>query len=90
MAEIRQPLSFTPARFNTGPDAKETSIVTSSGSFVVTWNFQKVKQGKLDVYQIKKYAEVVKADNFKFGSDKNVIVALPHDGIGLLFVSANV
>ncbi|KAK2784397.1 hypothetical protein FQN53_008525 [Emmonsiellopsis sp. PD_33] len=72
-------LSFTPARFNTGVDSSETSIITATGPFIVTWNMKKVLQGKKDPYTIKRYAEEVKADNFKFGSDKNVIVALPNE-----------
>ena len=32
-----------------------------------------------DPYNIKRYSEEVKADNFKFGSDKNLIVALPNE-----------
>ncbi|BFZ59256.1 Vacuolar import and degradation protein 27 [Saitoella coloradoensis] len=73
------PLSFTPAKFNAGTDTTETSIITSTGPYVVTWNFKQVQKGQLDKYQIKSYGDEVKADNFKFGSDKNVIVALPHD-----------
>ena len=30
-------------------------------------------------YTIKRYAEEVKADNFRYGSDRNVIVALPNE-----------
>lgn len=71
--------SFTPAKFNTGPDSTETSIITSTGPFLVTWNLKKVLQGKKDAYQIKRYAAEVKADNFEFGSDKNVILALPNE-----------
>jgi hypothetical protein len=41
-------------RFNTGPDTKETAIITSVGEYVIAWNFDKVKKGKLDTYQIKK------------------------------------
>lgn len=77
--ETKQPISFTPAKFNTGVDDKETSIVTATGPFIVTWNLKKVLAGKKDPYTIKRYAEEVKADNFKFGSDKNVIVALPNE-----------
>ena len=40
---------------------------------------KKVLAGRKDPYTIKRYAEEVKADNFKFGSDKNVIVALPNE-----------
>ncbi|KAK2744011.1 hypothetical protein FQN57_004464 [Myotisia sp. PD_48] len=77
--ETKVPLSFTPARFNTGLDSTETSIITATGPFIVTWNLKKVLSGRKDPYTIKRYAEEVKADNFKFGSDKNVIVALPNE-----------
>ncbi|OJD15385.1 hypothetical protein AJ78_04355 [Emergomyces pasteurianus Ep9510] len=77
--ETGAPLSFTPARFNTGLDSSETSIITATGPFIVTWNMKKVLQGRKDPYTIKRYAEEVKADNFKYGSDKNVIVALPNE-----------
>lgn len=73
------PLSFTPARFNTGEGTNETSIVTSTGPFVVTWQMKKVLKGNKDAYNIKRYTEEVKADNFKYGTDKNVIVALPNE-----------
>ncbi|KAI9337952.1 VID27 cytoplasmic protein-domain-containing protein [Obelidium mucronatum] len=77
-------VSFTPARFNTSSgnnsgEFEETSIVTSTGSFVVTWNFRRVKQGKLNDYTIKQYGTDIVADNFKFGEDKNILVALPED-----------
>ncbi|KAI2157908.1 Vacuolar import and degradation protein 27 [Ophidiomyces ophidiicola] len=77
--ETKAPLSFTPARFNTGLDSNETSIITATGPFIITWNMKKVIQGRKDPYTIKRYAEEVKADNFKFGSDKSVIVALPNE-----------
>lgn len=72
-------LSFTPARFNAGEGLTETSIITATGPFIVTWNMKKVLRGSKDPYSIKRYAEEVKADNFKYGSDKNVIVALPNE-----------
>ncbi|KAF8461022.1 VID27 cytoplasmic protein-domain-containing protein [Kalaharituber pfeilii] len=78
-AEAKCPLSFTPAKFNTGLDAEETSIVTSTGPFMITWNLKKVLRGNKTPYTIKRYDEEVKADNFRFGSDKNVIVALPNE-----------
>ncbi|KAL9020699.1 MAG: hypothetical protein Q9185_002015 [Variospora sp. 1 TL-2023] len=77
--ETKTPLSFTPARFNAGVDDKETSIITATGPFIVTWNMKKVLAGKKDPYTIKRYEEEVKADDFKYGSDKNVIVALPNE-----------
>ena len=77
--ETRQRLEFKPARFNTGIDASETSIVTATGPYIVTWSLRKVLAGRKDSYTIKRYSENVMADNFKFGSDKNVIVALPNE-----------
>lgn len=78
-AETKQPLSFTAAKFNTGLDASETAIITSTGQFMITWNLRRVIAGKKDPYTLKRYSEEVKADNFRFGSDKNVIVALPNE-----------
>ena len=40
-------VNFTPARFNNGDSIHESSIVTSTGKFLVTWNFDKVKKGNL-------------------------------------------
>jgi hypothetical protein len=77
--ETKAPLSFTPARFNTGEGISETSIITATGPFIVTWNLKKVLAGRKDPYSIKRYAEQVQADNFRYGSDKNVIVALPNE-----------
>ena len=80
--ETKAPLAFTPARFNTGVDDKETSIITATGPFIITWNMKTVingRAGRKDPYTIKRYEEEVKADDFKYGSDKNVIVALPNE-----------
>lgn len=74
-------VSFTPARFNTGstPEESEKSIITSSGQFVITWNFRRAQQGKTDDYHIKRYDDKVVADNFRHGTNKNIVVALPND-----------
>ena len=78
IAQMGGKLTFTPAKFNTGP-TQERSIVTSSGPYVITWNFRKVRQGKLDEYQIKQYKDIVVADQFKYGDDKSIVVTLPND-----------
>ncbi|KAI4611939.1 uncharacterized protein J4E88_010654 [Alternaria novae-zelandiae] len=77
--ETKAPISFTTARFNTGLDDKETTIISATGPFIVTWSMKKVLANRKDPYNIKRYSEEVKADNFKFGSDKNLIVALPNE-----------
>lgn len=81
--ETKAPINFTPARFNTSTEssgkAPETSIITATGPFVVTWSLKKILAGRKDPYSIKRYAEEVKADDFKFNTDKNLIVALPNE-----------
>jgi hypothetical protein len=77
--ETKLPIAFTPAKFNTGPETEETTIVTSTGPFVVTWSLKKVLKGQRNPYSIKRYVEEVKADNFRFNSDKGIIVALPNE-----------
>eukprot|EP00743_Colponemidia_sp_Colp-15_P003911 GILK01004220.1.p1 GENE.GILK01004220.1~~GILK01004220.1.p1 ORF type:complete len:721 (+),score=144.52 GILK01004220.1:74-2236(+) len=72
-------VSFTPAHFNLGEGIDETSIVTSTGPFIITWNFRKVKQNKLHEYTIKHVADQVVADQFAYGQQEKVIVALPND-----------
>lgn len=42
-------------RFNQGEGKEENAIVTSTGQYVVAWDFAKVKKGQLDKYEIKKY-----------------------------------
>jgi hypothetical protein len=66
--------------------------VTSTGQFVIAWDFAKVKKGFLDKYEIKKYEDHVVQDNFKFGDDKEivslitsyVVVVAPHPSISWL------
>ncbi|KAF9510843.1 hypothetical protein BS47DRAFT_1377366 [Hydnum rufescens UP504] len=72
-------ISFTPARFNTGPDQVEKSIVTSSGPYVIAWDFNRVKKGQKDKYEIKQYGDTVVADNFRFGDDSDIVVALANN-----------
>ncbi|KAH9951604.1 VID27 cytoplasmic protein [Amylocystis lapponica] len=79
VAYMDHSVSFTPARFNLGEGQEENAIVTSTGQFVVAWDFKKVKKGLLDKYEIKKYEDFVVQDNFKFGDDKEIIVALQNN-----------
>ncbi|RYP53096.1 hypothetical protein DL768_001873 [Monosporascus sp. mg162] len=77
--ETGKPVTFTPARFNTSQSGEETSIITATGPYIVDWNLKKVLRGAKAPYIIKRYTEDVKADDFKFGTDENVIVALPNE-----------
>jgi hypothetical protein len=83
VAYMNHEISFSPAKFNVGPDLEEDAIVTSTGPFIVAWNFAKVKKGQLDRYEIKKYEENVVQDSFKFGDDKEIIVALGNNVLNI-------
>jgi len=71
-------VDFTPAKFDIGEDL-ERSIVTSTGPYVITWNFRKAKQNRLDYYRIVGLNDGVVADQFRFGDSDNIIVAMPDD-----------
>jgi hypothetical protein len=77
--ETGKPVSFTPAKFNAGEGAEEKSIITATGPYIVEWDLKKLLRGIKAPYKIKRYQDEVMADDFKFGSDKNVIVALPNE-----------
>lgn len=74
-----KPISFTSARFNTGPSVKEEAIITSTGPYLVIWNLRRVLRGESDAYLVKRYDSDITAENFKFGTDKRMIVALEND-----------
>ncbi|KZT38314.1 VID27-domain-containing protein [Sistotremastrum suecicum HHB10207 ss-3] len=69
-------VSFSPARFNTDPDSDEVAIITSSGKFIIAWDFKDVKKGRTDKYVIYRYDDIVKQDQFRFGDANDIIVAL--------------
>ena len=77
VAYMGQPVRFTEAHFSTG-SSEERTIIASTGPFVITWNMASIKRGKLYDYQIKQYTDTVVADNFRFGQDKNIVVAMPN------------
>ncbi|KAL7619719.1 Vacuolar import and degradation protein 27 [Parahypoxylon ruwenzoriense] len=76
--ETGKGVSFTPARFNASKENGEKSIITATGPYIVNWNLDKVLRGLKAPYIIKRYEDVVTADDFKFGTDQNVIVTLPN------------
>lgn len=75
--QIKQ-VNFTPARFNNGDHINETSIVTSTGKFLVTWNFEKVKKGMLrGGYKIKNLHSHAVDGQFQYNHEEKVLVTLP-------------
>lgn len=74
-------VNFTPAFFNTGTIAntQEMWIATSTGQFVITWNFLRVKQGQKTAYQIAKTQETVVMDRFRHNYANDLLVAQTND-----------
>jgi hypothetical protein len=80
-------LSYTPAHFNSSPEGQETAIVTSTGPFLITWDFQKLKKRlKTKNYrgcytvtsmQITKVADLPVRNDFRVGTDSQVLVTMP-------------
>ncbi|KAG0709694.1 VID27 cytoplasmic protein-domain-containing protein [Suillus ampliporus] len=83
VAYMNHDISFSVARFNQGEGQEENAIVTATGQYVIAWDFAKVKKGQLDKYEIKKYEDMVVQDNFKFGDDKQIIVALQNNVLAI-------
>jgi len=70
-----QTINFTPARFNNFniSNGEHTSIITSTGSYLITWDFKRVEKGFLKSYNIKKIEqqkEKVVDSQFKFNDDE--------------------
>ncbi|SHO77017.1 Similar to S.cerevisiae protein VID27 (Cytoplasmic protein of unknown function) [Malassezia sympodialis ATCC 42132] len=78
VAYMESEVHFTPAHFNTGSDS-ETSIVTSTGNYVVSWSFDSVKKGNPYAYVLKRYAGTVVRDDYTYGSDQSIVVAFEND-----------
>lgn len=79
VTSTKKPIKFTKASFNIGLGEEEQTIVTSSGPFSVSWSLKKILKGDRKPYIMKRYDANVIENNFEFGTDKNIIVALKDD-----------
>lgn len=78
VAYMESEVHFTPAHFNVGAGG-ETSIVTSTGNYVVSWSFNAVKKGNPYAYVLKRYQGTVVRDEYTYGSDQSIVVAFEND-----------
>jgi hypothetical protein len=69
---------FTPAKFNVDALSTESSIVTSTGNFLVIWDFAKIKQGKLFEYKIKRMDELLIGGEFGYGRVTEIVATMPN------------
>lgn len=72
---------FTRAVFNTLLTSKETTIVTSTGPYVISWSLNDLVRNRNPqlVYKMHRYQQDVVADSFLFNSHNEVITALQDD-----------
>ena len=69
--------NYTPAKFDINKTTNETIITSSLGPYIIVWNFEQVKKGIVNSYQIKNVSEYVIGNTTKF--DKNqLIVTMPN------------
>ena len=69
--------NYTPAKFDINKTTNETIITTSLGPYIIVWNFEQVKKGIINSYQIKNVNDFVIGNTTKF--DKNqLIVTMPN------------
>lgn len=72
----KKPIKFSKAYFNTGINQEEQTIVTSSGPFAISWSLKKILKYQKKPYTMRRYDSNIIEDNFQFGTDRNVILAL--------------
>lgn len=72
-------INFKKSYFNMGLDQQEKSIITSTGPFAIMWSLKQIFKGKTTSYLLKRYDSEIVEDNFRFGTDDHVIIALKDD-----------
>ena len=69
--------NYTPAKFDINKSTNETIITSSLGPYIIVWNFEQVKKGIVNSYQIKNVNEYVIGNTTKFNKNK-LIVTMPN------------
>lgn len=75
----KKPIKYRNAYFNSGLGLQEKNIITSIGPYAITWSLDKILKEAKTPYAIKLFDNDIVEDNFEFGSEDNVIVALKDD-----------
>ena len=66
-------INFTSARFNVNKEEGETNIITSTGDYIINWNFSKVIKGITDDYKIKRANQNILDSQFKYNKGQIVV-----------------
>ncbi|TPX32076.1 hypothetical protein SmJEL517_g04731 [Synchytrium microbalum] len=70
-------VALSPARFNTGEDKQERTIVTSSGPYAIIGEVDPLLHGFMNDSRIKHYGDPVISDEVTNGYKESIIVTLP-------------
>ena len=68
--------NYTPAKFNMNKNG-ENNIITSLGEYIIIWNYNDIRKGKIANYKIKKVNDLVIDNDFKFGKGNKIIITMP-------------
>ena len=69
--------NYTAAKFNINKNG-ENNIITSLGEYVIVWNYNDIRKGKIANYKIKKVNDLVIDNYFKGGNGNKIIMAMPN------------
>lgn len=68
-------INFTPAHFDQGKNIKEHWIISSTGPFIIKWNFNKLKKaGIINSYSIRRAKSKVVHNEFRFNHNDDLLV----------------
>mmetsp|Transcript_5382 Transcript_5382/g.9006 ORF Transcript_5382/g.9006 Transcript_5382/m.9006 type:complete len:652 (-) Transcript_5382:187-2142(-) len=69
-------VEFTPAHFDQGKGINEHWIISSTGPYIIKWNFNKLKKcGIINSYSIRKAHSKVVHNEFRFNHDDDLLVS---------------
>jgi len=80
VAKVGQ-VNFTAAKFNYAYDGTESKICTSTGRWLISWNFKQVTKTVNATYSMIEYKEPVVAEDFISNSDNKIVVTMPDNVI---------
>ncbi|KAA1075251.1 hypothetical protein PGT21_032159 [Puccinia graminis f. sp. tritici] len=73
---------FKDAKFNQGDGEVERKIITAIGPYIIEFDLKSIlDKNKKTQYTLKRYQQNVVGDNFRWGNDKDIVVALESDVI---------
>lgn len=81
LASNSKEINFTKAVFNTLLTSKETTIVASTGPYVILWSLTKIAKNwkQSATYNILRYSQDAVADSFMFDSQNDIVTVLKDD-----------